>query len=72
MGDVSRHLLVIYEDRLNVEILCIAPTRHNTNIYRVKYLDSGVVVNMDIKKMHKAGNMFVKCGPVELDEYLLN
>ena len=72
LGDVSRHILTIYEDRLNVDIICIAPTRQNLDIYRVKYLDSGVVVNMNIKTLHKAGNMFVKTGPVVLKDYLLN
>ena len=63
LREVSRHILTIYDDRLNVDIMCIAPTRQNTDIYRVKYLDSGVVVNMNITKLHKAGNMFVKCWP---------
>lgn len=72
MEDLSRKIVKIKEDNIEPGILCIAPTRQNLDIYRVKYLDSGVVVNMNMKQLYKMGNMWVKSGPQALEDHLLN
>ncbi len=79
--DYRRHTLFLnccgrkgtaYLKRRNVDILCIAPTIHDRNLYRVMYLDgSHAIDTLNLRQLHREGRLYLSPERVSLEDYLV-
>ncbi len=67
-----KKITVFYEDEQK-DLIAIAPTRQDRNVYRCLPLDgSNFAVQLNLKCMHKYGKLYIHRGKINLSEYVVD
>ena len=71
--DCSLKKITVFWDDEQKDFISIAPIRQDRDVYRCLPLDgSNFAVQLNLKRLHKYGKLFVHRGKINLNEYIFD